>query len=112
MQYRMEAGLRKYVSSNIRIINYTVYSAKVIVDNFSLAYEKEIRGMWDINRYISLLMGEIPRLSDDENGYGPNGKDFIAHVDIPSEVRKAFDELCNNYSGLIRKANPLYALSK
>lgn len=112
MQYRMEAVLRKYVSDNIKIINYAVYSAKVIVDNFTLTYEKEICGMWDINRYISLLMGEIPRLSDDENGYGPKGKDFIAHVDIPLEVRNAFDELCNKYSGLIREANPLYASSK
>ena len=40
----------------------------IIVDNSILTYEKEILGMWDINRYISLLMGEIPRLSDDENG--------------------------------------------
>ena len=71
-----------------------------------------IWGMWEIDRYISLLMGEIPRLSDDENGYGPKGKGFIAHVDIPSEVRNAFDELCNEYSGLVREANPLYASSK
>lgn len=112
MQYRMEAGLRKYVSNNTKIINYAVYSAKVIVDNSALRYEKEIWGMWDINRYISLLMGEIPRLSDDENGYGPKGKNFIAHVDIPSEVRNAFNELCNTYSGLVREANPLYASSK
>lgn len=109
MQYRMEAGLRKYVGDNIQIINYSVYSAKVIVTDTALTYEKKIWGMWDINRYISLLMGEIPRLSDDENGYGPKGKDFIAHVDIPSEVRCAFNELCDKYSGLVREANPLYA---
>ena len=109
MQRRMEAGLRKYVSENTIIINYAVYSAKVIVDNSTLTYDKAIWGMWDINRYISLLLGEIPRLSDDKNGYGPNGKGFIAHVDIPTEVRDAFNELCNNYSELIREANPLYA---
>lgn len=100
------------LGNDIQIINYAVYSAKVIVDNSALTYEKEILGMWEINRYISLLMGEIPRLSDDENGYGPKGKDFIAHVDIPTEVRNAFDELCNKYSGLVREANPLYASSK
>ena len=109
MQRRMEAGLRKYVSENTIIINYAVYSARVIVDNSTLTYDKAIWGMWDINRYISLLLGEIPRLSDDKNGYGPNGKGFIAHVDIPTEVRDAFNELCNNYSELIREANPLYA---
>ena len=112
MQYRMEAGLRKYVSNDIKIINYAVYLAKVVVENSALTYEKEICGMWDINRYISLLMGEIPRLSDDVNGYGPKGKDFIAHVEIPQEVRGAFDELSRTYPELIREANPLYASIK
>ena len=42
--------------------------------------------MWNIDKYIELLMGEIPRLTDNINGYGPQGKDFIAHVDIPQEV--------------------------
>lgn len=112
MQYRMEAGLRKYVSNNIKIINYAVYSARVVVENSALTYKEEIWGMWDINRYISLLMGEIPRLSDDVNGYGPKGKDFIAHVEIPQEVRGAFDELSRTYPELIREANPLYASSK
>lgn len=109
MQHRMEAGIRKYVGEDIKIINYAVYSAKVIVKNSTLTYEKEIWGMWEINRYISLLLGEIPRLSDDEKGYGPLGKDFIAHVDVPDEVKHAFHELCNEYSELIREANPLYA---
>ncbi len=109
MQHRMEAGLRKHVTEDIQIINYAVYSAKIIVQNATLTYAEPIWGMWDVDRYISLLMGEIPRLSDDENGYGPNGKGFIAHVDIPAEVRNAFHELCSKYSESIREANPLYA---
>lgn len=109
MQHRMEAGLRKYVGSDVLIINYAVYSAKVTVENGTLVYEDEIWGMWDIDRYISLLLGEIPRLSDNEDGYGPDGKDFIAHVDVPEEVRNAFDELCKEYAGAVREANPLYA---
>ena len=109
MQRRMEAGLKKYVDDHVQIINYAVYSAKIIVENHSLVYEKEIWGMWDIERYISLLLGEIPRLSDDVNGYGPRGKGFIAHVEIPSKVRNAFGELCSTYSELVREANPLYA---
>ena len=109
MQHRMEAGLRKYVNGDVQIINYAVYSAKVIVKNNDLAYENEIWGMWEIERYISLLMGEIPRLSDNEYGYGPKGKGFIAHVEISAEVRNAFNELCSIYSELVRDANPLYA---
>ena len=110
MQRRMEAGLRKYVEDDVWIINYAVYAAKVVEKNHILMYEEQIWGMWDVERYVNLLMGEIPRLSDDKNGYGPNGKNFIAHVDIPVEVMKAFDELSKVYS--VREANPLYASLK
>lgn len=111
MQRRMEAGLRKYKTDTL-IINFAVYRANVIVKNSRLVYEEDIKGMWDINRYITLLMGEIPRLSDSIEGYGPNGKGYIAHVDIPSEVKTAFMELKEEYAGMIREANPLYASAK
>lgn len=107
MQHRMEAGLRKYVSG-VKIINYATYRAKVTVKNGELAYEKEIRGMWEMDRYISLLMGEIPRLSDTPQGYGPRGKNFIAHVEIPEKVQRAFAELQKEYGGMVREANPAY----
>ena len=109
MQRRMDAGLRKHAEDGIQIINYAVYSAKVAAKNNALEYEEPIRGMWDIERYISLLLGEIPRLGDDENGYGPKGKGFIAHVDIPADVRDAFEVLKCEYAALVREANPLYA---
>ncbi len=109
MQYRMEARLRKYVEDDMLIINYAVYSAQVIVENNQLVYKKTILGMWDIEKYISLLLGEISRLSDDESGYGPKGKGFITHVEIPKDVKNAFNELRNEYSELVREANPLYA---
>lgn len=109
MQRRMEAGLCKYVDENVIIINYAVYEANVIAKNSDLVFEKKIYGMWDIERYISLLMGEIPRLSDCTEGYGPKGKNFIAHVDIPENVKIAFLELKKEYKDKIRKANPLYA---
>lgn len=112
MQHRMEAGLRKYVSDDVIIINYAVYGAHVIVKNGELVFEKEIWGMWDMDRYITLLMGEIPRLSDDADGYGPKGKGYIAHVDIPKEVKAAFEELKKEYVDKIRAANPLYASAK
>ena len=62
-----------------------------------------------MERYVTLLMGEIPRLSDDSRGYGPRGKGYIAHVDIPREVRSAFDSLQTEYGDMVRKANPLYS---
>jgi uncharacterized SAM-binding protein YcdF (DUF218 family) len=111
MQRRMDAGFRKYLQdSNVEVINFASYKVKVEVKCEKLVIEpSDIWGMWDIERYISLLMGEIPRLLDDANGYGPNGKNYIAHVDIPMNVIKAFNELKVEYGDLVRVANPLFA---
>ncbi len=40
--------------------------------------------------------GELPRLRDDATGYGPCGRDFIAHVDIPQDVEQAWQQLKND----------------
>jgi hypothetical protein len=37
-----------------------------------------------MERFISLLMGEVQRLRNDEQGYGPRGKGFFAEVILPS----------------------------
>lgn len=109
MQLRMDAVLRKFAPQNLTIINYASYQAHVVDNKGELSYEQEIFGMWDVERYISLLMGEIPRLRDDEAGYGPRGKNYLAHVNIPPKVEQAFEDLTAHYSHLIREANPLYA---
>ncbi|GAA0077654.1 DUF218 domain-containing protein YdcF [Clostridium sp. CTA-5] len=109
MQNRMEAGLRKYISKDNIIINYAVYDAEVLVRDDELEFKQDIWGMWNMERYITLLMGEIPRLSDDSEGYGPNGKNYIEHVDVPIEVKNAFIELKKEYGSFIREANPLYS---
>ncbi|RPH20236.1 YdcF family protein [Buttiauxella warmboldiae] len=54
------------------------------------------KGLWPVARYISLLLGEIPRLRDDAQGYGPQGRDFIAHVDIPPAAIGAWEILVND----------------
>ncbi len=109
MQRRMAAGLKKYVKEGVTIINYATYCAKVLNQDEDFVFEDNIHGMWSINRYVNLLMGEIPRLSDDANGYGPNGKNYIAHVDIPENVKIAFEELKMVFGSETREANPLYA---
>ena len=109
MQLRMEAILKKYLSENIKIINFATYSAKVCVKDEKLCFENYIFGMRDIDRYITLLMGEIARLTDDENGYGPKGAGYTAHIDIPEDVKNAFFVLKQIYGDKVRKANPLYA---
>ncbi|KAF4998403.1 hypothetical protein FGRMN_3188 [Fusarium graminum] len=51
--------------------------------------------LWSMERFMSLLVGEIPRMRDDENGYGPRGKGSIVHVDIPPKVEEAWETLCD-----------------
>ncbi|POT55227.1 hypothetical protein C3432_23345 [Citrobacter amalonaticus] len=50
-------------------------------------------GVWSVDRYLSLIAGEVPRLRDDETGYGPRGRDFIIHVDFPHDVEVAWQIL-------------------
>ena len=109
MQNRMDAGMRKYLKENAVMINYAAYAAEVVGNEEGLSYAKPIHGMWPIERYVDLLMGEIPRLTDDAQGYGPRGRDYIAHVSIPEAVQTAFEELKAVYGNKTREANPLYA---
>ncbi|MBV7390876.1 YdcF family protein [Enterococcus sp. ALS3] len=45
---------------------------------------------WPKEYYLSLVIGEIRRLHDDEQGYGPKGANYIPHVDIPDNVWQAY----------------------
>ena len=55
--------------------------------------------MWPVDRFTSLLMGEIKRLADTPDGYGPNGKNFLAHIDILADVQQAYQYLLSrNYT--------------
>ena len=50
-------------------------------------------GLWPVTRYLALLLGELPRLQDTPEGYGPRGKDFISHVTFPPEILDAWRQL-------------------
>ena len=104
MQHRMDATLRKY-HSDWTIINYAAYHVHVKNSLGTLIYENAPDGMWDMERYVTLLMGEIPRLTDDKNGYGPNGTGFICHVNVPENVTKAFITLKEYNDHFVREAS-------
>lgn len=75
----------------LEVVNFATYRAAVVpaeslTSPLGLSFEHETWGMWDMERYVSLLMGETPRLTDDAAGYGPHGAGYIAHVDISEEV--------------------------
>lgn len=74
-----------------------------------LDFEDAPLGMWDMPRYVRLLLGEIPRLVDDEHGYGPRGKGFLAHMDVPDGVVSAWARLRDVFPNMVRAANPEFS---
>jgi uncharacterized SAM-binding protein YcdF (DUF218 family) len=51
------------------------------------------RHAWPRDRWLELVMGEVPRLRDDARGYGPGGAGFHAHVEVPAAVESAYAAL-------------------
>jgi hypothetical protein len=49
-----------------------------------------VQELWKMDRFMGLIVGEVTRLNDDVDGYGPNGKGFIGHVDIPENVLESW----------------------
>jgi uncharacterized SAM-binding protein YcdF (DUF218 family) len=104
MQFRTYASFQKAWSQegNISFINYPTFIPLLKLSHGTLSYMHDsIYGLWDITRFLSLVMGEIYRLTDNENGYGPNGKGYIHHIDIPKEVSSAYERLLPFYDEYI-----------
>lgn len=95
MQRRSYASfLKEWKSVQVKFYNYAPFVPELRLDSSGHTYFKEpLDPPWTIERYIELIMGEIPRLRDDENGYGPKGAGFIAHMDIPTVVLEAYQYL-------------------
>ena len=57
-------------------------------------------GVWSNERFLALLLGEVPRLADAPGGSGPRGAGFIAHVDVPEGVAAAHARLAAELQAL------------
>ncbi|MCA6998272.1 YdcF family protein [Dickeya solani] len=82
-----------------RFISWPVFTPSIIM----IGGEPMITGgqmpeVWEMERYIAMVLGEVKRLRDDQNGYGPSGAGFIGHVDIPDDVTRAWERLMRNPS--------------
>jgi uncharacterized SAM-binding protein YcdF (DUF218 family) len=96
MQRRTDASFRQAFRSSpgTVFVNDPTFVPLVVAHRGALAFDDpDPAGLWSLRRYISLVMGEIPRLRDDEHGYGPRGRGFIPHVDIPGAVEAAYARL-------------------
>lgn len=98
MQRRMDVTWKRQVTdrplfAKTRVVNWTAYEAELACEEGRLVWRQAPEGIWPMEKYLQLLLGEIERLTDDEHGYGPRGRDFVAHVDVPPEVLEAADVL-------------------
>ena len=104
MQRRIGATLDRWWPEGVtRFVHFAAYRAQLEAGENSLTFApNHIWGLWQPEHYMSLLLSEIPRLRDDDQGYGPNGRDFIAHVDVPEAVEAAWNRLAGRYGHLLR----------
>ncbi|HET6414189.1 MAG TPA: YdcF family protein [Anaeromyxobacter sp.] len=96
MQRRSDASFRKAFQGGpaTEFINYPTLVPRVRASAGVLEFDDpDPSSLWTMERFITLVMGEIPRLRDDERGYGPRGRGFIPHVEIPEEIDSAHARL-------------------
>lgn len=91
MQRRTDASFRHAwsESGDPLFVNFAPFVPQVGPEGLG----PDVPGLWPAERFLSLILGEIPRLRDAPGGYGPKGAGFIAHVDIPEEVEAAWARL-------------------
>jgi uncharacterized SAM-binding protein YcdF (DUF218 family) len=102
MQRRADATFRKVWSDqpSLSLLNWPTFTPHVCLAGEELRFSGSgISGLWSMDRFLSLVMGEIPRLRDDPHGYGPRGKGFIVHVEIPDHIEAAYSHLAVGLAG-------------
>nr|WP_318381625.1 YdcF family protein [uncultured Enterobacter sp.] len=75
---------------NAHWLSYPGFTPELINTDAGLRFASGTEGLWEVERYLSLVLGEVPRLRDDAQGYGPLGKNFIDHVAFPPEITAAW----------------------
>ena len=80
------------VNSYARVFSHSVFGPHVEAGPDSLLRftGDQARGTWTMERFLALLLGEISRLHDAENGYGPKGWNLLPHVEIPEAVLESY----------------------
>lgn len=105
LQRRTQASFEKaWQPSDVQFISYAAFVPLLQLKRDELAFANEAHSEFcGMDRFLSLVLGEIPRLRNDANGYGPNGSGFITAVDIPAEVEEAYIELAELYPTYVRQ---------
>jgi uncharacterized SAM-binding protein YcdF (DUF218 family) len=96
MQRRTDASFRRAYQGAPAplLLNHPTFVPRLVLQGGVARLDRPERaGLWPVERLAALVMGEVPRLRDDAQGYGPRGRGFITHVEIPAEVEAAHARL-------------------
>ncbi len=93
MQRRTHASVDHHQRGSARPLDVVSHAPFVPVVHTDGAGDGVGASSWTLLRFTSLVLGEVRRLSDDAEGYGPRGAGFIGHVDVPDPVRAAYRRL-------------------
>ena len=90
MQRRTHASFDHHLRGgpSMEVVSFAPFVPRVGADGVRPA-------AWPLDRFTSLALGEVRRLHDDENGYGPRGAGFIDHVEVPEDVLAAYRRLAS-----------------
>lgn len=88
LQYRSYVSAQEYITEETVLISYAPLVPEITEEDKILP---EYPYLWTKERFFELILGEIWRLRDDENGYGPNGAGYFGHVDIPDDIEADYE---------------------
>ena len=102
MQRRTDATFRKVWDDlpEVRFVNRPPFVPTAIANGGSWRVDPPA---WSEDRFLSLILGEIPRLRDDEMGYGPRGRGFLVHVNRPDAIEQDFEDLVREAAEIAAK---------
>jgi hypothetical protein len=94
MQRRTHASFDHHQRDAARPVEVASHAPFVpVVDHDGVGPGGGAAPAWSRERFASLAVGEVRRLRDDADGYGPRGAGFLDHVDVPADVLAAWARL-------------------
>lgn len=104
MQRRTHESFRRSLreTPDVRLLSYAPFVPTVPDPGAAFVTDDAGTEVWSMDRFRSLLLGEVRRLHDDEHGYGPRGAGYLDHVEIPADVVAAYRRLAAASPGAAR----------
>jgi hypothetical protein len=75
------------------LLSHAVFVPQVSGEDFVTPRSASEPSPWEPARFLSMVLGEVERLRNDERGYGPKGRGFIPAEQVPADVLASYDIL-------------------